>query len=32
VNRICLDMRMHLLYNIYLIIGCMSYMVGDRVF
>jgi hypothetical protein len=32
VNRICLDMRMHLLYNIYLIIGYMSYMVGDKVF
>jgi hypothetical protein len=32
VNHICLDMRMHLLYNIHLIIGCMSYMVGDRVF
>jgi hypothetical protein len=32
VNCICLDMRMHLLYNIHLIIRCMSYMVGDRVF
>jgi membrane glycosyltransferase len=32
VNHICLDMGMHLLHNIHLIIGCMSYMVGDRVF
>jgi hypothetical protein len=32
VNHIFLDMRMHLLYDIHLIIGCMSYMVGDRVF
>jgi hypothetical protein len=32
VIRICLDMRMHLLYDIYLIIECMSYLVGDRVF
>jgi hypothetical protein len=32
VIRICLDMRMHLLYNIYLIIECMGYLVGDRVF
>jgi hypothetical protein len=32
VNCICIDMRMHLLYDIHLIIGCMSYMVGDRVF
>jgi hypothetical protein len=32
VIRICLDMRMHLLYDIYLIIECMSHIVGDRVF
>jgi hypothetical protein len=32
VNHIFLDMRMHLLYDILLIIRCMSYMVGDRVF
>jgi hypothetical protein len=32
VIRICLDMSMHLLYDIHLIIECMSYMVGDRVF
>jgi hypothetical protein len=31
-NRICLDMRMHLLYDIHLIIECMSYMVNDKVF
>jgi hypothetical protein len=32
VIRICLDMRMYLLYDIHLIIECMSHMVGDRVF
>jgi hypothetical protein len=32
VIRRCLDMRMHLLYDIYLIIECMSYLIGDRVF
>jgi hypothetical protein len=32
VIRICLDMGMHLLYDIHLIIECMSYLVGDRVF
>jgi hypothetical protein len=32
VIRIYLDMMMHLLYDIYLIIECMSYLVGDRVF
>jgi hypothetical protein len=32
VIRICLDMNVHLLYDIHLIIGCMSYVVGDRVF
>jgi hypothetical protein len=32
VIRICLDMSMHLLYDIHLIIECMSYMVNDRVF
>jgi hypothetical protein len=32
VNHICLDMMMHLLYDIYLIIECMSYLVGGRVF
>jgi hypothetical protein len=32
VIRICLDMMMHLLYDIYLIIECMSHMVVDRVF
>jgi hypothetical protein len=32
VIRICLDMRMHLLYDIHLIIECMSHIVGDRVF
>jgi hypothetical protein len=32
VIRICLDMSMHLLYDIHLIIECMSYMIGDRVF
>jgi hypothetical protein len=29
---ICLDMMMHLLYDTHLIIECMSYLVGDRVF
>jgi hypothetical protein len=32
VIYICLDMMMHLLYDIHLIIECMSYLVGDRVF
>jgi hypothetical protein len=32
VIRIYLDMWMHLLYDIHLIIECMSYLVGDRVF
>jgi hypothetical protein len=32
VIRICLDMSMHLLYDIHLIIECMSYMVNDGVF
>jgi hypothetical protein len=32
VVAICLDMRMHLLYDIRLIIECMSYLIGDRVF
>jgi hypothetical protein len=32
VIRICLDMRMHLLYDIHLIIECMSHIVVDRVF
>jgi hypothetical protein len=32
VIRICLDMSIHLLYDIHLIIECMSHMVGDRVF
>jgi hypothetical protein len=32
VIRICLDMSMHLLYDIHLIIECMSYMVNDEVF
>jgi hypothetical protein len=32
VIRICLDMSMHLLYDIHLIIECMSHMVGDGVF
>jgi hypothetical protein len=32
VIRICLDMSMQLLYDIHLIIECMSHMVGDRVF
>jgi hypothetical protein len=32
VIRIWLDMRMHLLYETHLIIECMSYLVGDRVF
>jgi hypothetical protein len=31
VIRICLDMSMYLLYDIHLIIECMSHMVGDRV-
>jgi hypothetical protein len=31
VFRICLDMRMHLLYDIHLIIECMNYLIGDRV-
>jgi hypothetical protein len=31
VFRICLDMRMYLLYDIHLIIECMSYLIGDRV-
>jgi hypothetical protein len=30
--HICLDMRMHLLYDIHLIIECISYLIGDRVF
>jgi hypothetical protein len=30
VIRICLDMNVHLLYDIYLIIGCMSYPVSDE--
>jgi hypothetical protein len=29
---ICLDMSIHLLYDIHLIIECMSYMVNDGVF
>jgi hypothetical protein len=32
VIRICLDMSMHLLYDIHLIIECTSYMVNDEVF
>jgi hypothetical protein len=32
VIRICLDMKMHLLYDTYLITECMRYLVGDRVF
>jgi hypothetical protein len=32
VIRICLVMKMHLLYDIHLIIEYMSYLVGDRVF
>jgi hypothetical protein len=32
VIHICLDMSIHLLYDIHLIIECMSHMVGDRVF
>jgi hypothetical protein len=28
----CLDISMHLLYDIHLIIECMSYMVNDGVF
>jgi hypothetical protein len=31
VIHICLDMWMHLLYDIHLIIECMSYLIGDRV-
>jgi hypothetical protein len=32
VIRICLDMSMYLLYDIHLIIECMSYMVNNGVF
>jgi hypothetical protein len=32
VIRICLDMSMQLLYDIHLIIECMSHIVGNRVF
>jgi hypothetical protein len=32
VIRICLDMSMHLLYDIHLIIECMSYIVNNGVF
>jgi hypothetical protein len=32
VIRICLDMMIHLLYDIHLIIECMSHMVSDRLF
>jgi hypothetical protein len=32
VIRICLDISMQLLYNIHLIIECMSYTVNDGVF
>jgi hypothetical protein len=32
VIRICFDMSMHLLYDIHLIIECMSYMVNNGVF
>jgi hypothetical protein len=32
VIRICLDISMHLLYDIHLIIKCMSYMVNNGVF
>jgi hypothetical protein len=32
VIRICLDMSMHLRYDIHLIIKCMSYMVNNGVF
>jgi hypothetical protein len=32
VIHICLDMSMHLLYDIHLIIKCMSYMVNDGAF
>jgi hypothetical protein len=32
VIRICLDMSMYLLYDIHLIIECMSYMVNDEIF
>jgi hypothetical protein len=32
VIRICLDMSMHLLYDIHFIIECMSYIVNDGVF
>jgi hypothetical protein len=28
--RICLDMNVHLLYDIHLIIGCMGYSVSDE--
>jgi hypothetical protein len=31
VIHICLDMWMHSLYDIHLIIKCMSYLIGDRV-
>jgi hypothetical protein len=31
VIRICFDMGMHLLYDIHLIIECMSYMINNRV-
>jgi hypothetical protein len=31
VIRIWFDMRMHFLYDIHLIIECMSYLIGDRV-
>jgi hypothetical protein len=30
VIHICLDMNVHLLYDIHLIIGCMSYPVSDE--
>jgi hypothetical protein len=32
IIRICLDMSMYLLYDIHLIIECMSHMIGDGVF
>jgi hypothetical protein len=32
VIRICLDMRMYLLYDIHLIIEYISYMINDGVF
>jgi hypothetical protein len=32
VISLCLDMSMHLLYDIHLIIECMSYIVNDGVF